>query len=214
MKKVFAYYRVSTELQETGLESQELACQKYAEENNLFILDVFKEEESAFNQRPILESMLRRLGEVDGILVFDLDRLVRDPHEFAKILTLFFDLNKKIYQVSGQIDMGKDEDVLLARIKTDIADYESRKIRRRIKAGLERRKANGLPVGRPKKHISKTLFQKYLQNDKLIISKAALSRTFKVSRATLIRWMRVNGYEDLIAKQPKSFNKVNSNEEI
>lgn len=199
--KVFTYYRVSTELQEHGVESQRLACQRYAKENGLEIIEEFSEEESAFKERPIFELMLKRLKEVDGVLVFDLDRLTREPIQLAKLLNLFFEEEKRLFQVIGEIT-DREEDILLARIKTDIAAYESEKIRRRIKAGINRRREEGLPLGRPKKEISKRVFDRYVKDGKLIISKSVLCEIFNVSRVTLLNWLRKNNYEFLIEDSP------------
>lgn len=197
--KVFTYYRVSTELQDKGIDSQKLACIKYAKDNALEIVEEFSEEESAAKERPIFQMMLNRLKEVDGVLVFDLDRLTRDPYQLAKLLNLFFEEEKRLFQVIGEIT-DSDEDILLARIKTDIAAYERQKIRRRIKAGIARRREEGLPLGRPKKEISKRVFERYIKEERLIVSKRALCEIFDVSRVTLLNWMRDNNYTYLIEK--------------
>jgi len=206
--KVFQYLRVSSDLQKEGLKSQRLACRQFAQRNKIRIVEEFVDEESSFNIRPNFETMLSRLGEVDGILSFDLDRITRDPYEFAKILNLFQDLDKKIFQVTGELNLEKEEDVLLARIKVDVARYERDKMIRRVKSGIARKKEETGIWGRPRAKISKTRFKKYIDGNVLITSKASLSKIFGVSKPTLIQWMKDNGFEYLIKDEPEHFKEL------
>ncbi len=212
--KVFAYYRVSTDLQEDSWEAQQKACRDYAREHDIEIKDEYIEKQSAFEKRPVFDTMLENLYKVEGILVFDLDRLVRDPFQFAKLLNVLQSLNKKIFQVIGEIDPDKEEDVLLARIKTDIAEYESAKIKRRTRAGIARYIEKHGHWGRPQKKISKSQFEKYVEDGELIFPKTVIAKLFNVSRQTLRIWMIENGYTNLIKEQPEHLKKLDETKEL
>lgn len=205
--KVLAYYRGSTELQEKGIESQRLACREYAKNNNLEIIKEFEEKESTLYERPVFEKLLKEVVEYQGILVYDLDRLTRDPVQLGRMINIFSTHNIRIFQTIGEIDITSDDDLLIARIKTDVALYEREKIRRRIKSGIKNRKAKGLPFGRPKSEININLFKRYIRNNEFVISKESLCKIFMVSRSTLLRWMKENGFEYLIEDLPENFNK-------
>jgi site-specific DNA recombinase len=210
MKKinVFAYYRTSTDdLQADNWETQKSACEKYAVSNGLNIIEEFVEQVSAFKERPQFEKMLLRLKEVSGILVFDLDRLVRDPIQLGKIIMTFQETKKRIFQISGTLDLDSDEDRLLARIKTDIAQYETEKLKRRVKAGIQRHIEKYGTWGRKRK-ISEYQFKKWIEIDpetskeRLMLNKTAIAKMLGVHKTTLNHWMKKNGYGHLIGSKP------------
>lgn len=212
--RVFAYYRTSSDIQKDSWQSQQLACREYSTENKLIIVEEFIEKGSAFSERPIFYAMLEKLSDVDAVLVFDLDRMVRDPNELGKVLDLFQSTGKKILQISSSIDPDRDEDMLLARIKTSVAEYETKKFKQRVKAGINRYKEEHGRWGRKPK-ISKKKFQQYLDGEgDLILSKTSTAKMLDVGRSTLISWMKKNGYEHLIKKQPEHLVKKNLKAEM
>jgi DNA invertase Pin-like site-specific DNA recombinase len=203
--KVFAYYRVSTDMQEDALKSQKMACEGFAKGNGLEIVKEFSEIGSAHSERPIFDSMLNELKDVKGVLVTDLDRLTRDALQFAKLLNVFQTTGKQFFTTIGNINLDSAEDVLLARIRTDIGEYETKKLRERMKRGIKRYKEETGSWGRPKKAISKRIFKTFIQDGKLMVSKASLCYVFSVSYSTLHRWMRENNYGHLINERPEWF---------
>jgi site-specific DNA recombinase len=56
-------------------------------------------------RRPGLEKMLSRLGEVDTVVTWRLDRLARSVSGFSKLLETFDEARVKMATTDGQVDM-------------------------------------------------------------------------------------------------------------
>ena len=82
--KFFLYARKSTDVEDKqvrSIEDQIAELRTFAKQNNLNIIDVFIEKQSAkIPGRPIFGEMLERIekGEADGILAWHPDRLARN----------------------------------------------------------------------------------------------------------------------------------------
>lgn len=92
MKKVVTYIRVSTEEQATqghSLETQRTMLADYATGHQLQIVKEFEETHSAYRPgRPQFQAMLalfRRRKDVDGVLVYKLDRLARNLSDYSAL---------------------------------------------------------------------------------------------------------------------------------
>jgi len=94
MNKFFLYARKSTDVEDKqvlSIEAQITELRAFAKQNNLFIVDVFIEKQSAkIPGRPIFGEMLERIekGETDGILAWHPDRLARNSVDGGKIIYL------------------------------------------------------------------------------------------------------------------------------
>lgn len=189
--KLFAYYRVSTDLQSLG--SQELACRSWIESlANCEIVDEFSDyaESGANNDRKALKQMLDRLNEVDGIVVFDETRLARDFEKGMSILFQFERMKKRIYMASNHtiIDLQSDNEVLIYTIKLWASSMERKKINDRIKAGLEKARKSGKKLGRPKAKINWKYYDELYEQ--LNHNKSACARVMRISPQTLFRKLK------------------------
>lgn len=189
-KKLFAYFRVSTDLQSLG--SQELACRSWIE--SLPACEIVEEfsdfaESGANNEREALNTMLKRLKEVDGIVVFDETRLARDFEKGMSILFQFERMQKRIYMASNHtiIDLQSDNEVLIYTIKLWASSMERKKINDRIRAGLEKAKANGVKLGRPQAKIN---WKKYEALYEQLGNKSACARVMGIAPQTLFRKLK------------------------
>ena len=92
--KFFLYARKSTDVEDKqvlSIEAQITELRAFAKQNNLNILDIFIEKQSAkIPGRPIFGEMLERVekGEADGILAWHPDRLARNSVDGGKIIYL------------------------------------------------------------------------------------------------------------------------------
>jgi DNA invertase Pin-like site-specific DNA recombinase len=144
--------RVSTTQQDT--ENQLIALRAWAERRGMPVATEFMVQESAWKgrQHPALRAAMEagRMGEFDTMLVWSLDRLSREgPEAMLGTLRRFREFGVTIESlqepwVSGPPEMQE----LLASIMGWIAGVESTRRSERVRAGLARRKAAGLPVGR------------------------------------------------------------------
>ena len=94
MNKFFLYARKSTDVEDKqvlSIEAQIAELRAFAKQNNLNVLDIFIEKQSAkIPGRSIFGEMIQRIekGEADGILAWHPDRLARNSVDGGKIIYL------------------------------------------------------------------------------------------------------------------------------
>ncbi len=138
--KTAIYCRVSTDHQETegtSLKTQLEACQKYCQDNGYTVKYSFKEAYSGLTlDRPELNELreLVRNGYIDGIVVYCLDRLSRDPTHGVILTQELEKYNVTLEAVSETVDsseLGK----LINYIRGFASKLEAEKIRERTMRG-------------------------------------------------------------------------------
>ena len=144
--------RVSTDEQETA--NQLDALRQWARNRGLEVVREFEVHESAFTgkHRGELKEVLQaaHVGEFNVLLVWALDRLSREGSEQTLALVRQFDERGCEVWSMQEPWMNGDRHTreLLMAIAGWVAGMESKRRGERIKAGLERRRKQGLPVGR------------------------------------------------------------------
>lgn len=152
MQKAAIWARVSTSEQQT--ENQLAALREWASRRGFEVAKEYVLEESAWNgkHRTQLQAALQdaRLGHFQVLLVWALDRLSREGVE-ATLATMRQFRERGVQVLSLQepwTDGPAEMQELLTSILAWMAAQESRRRSERVKAGLERRRRQGLPVGR------------------------------------------------------------------
>lgn len=155
MKNIFCgYARVSTgnQKEEKTIEIQEQAIQEYADKNNIIIKAVFKDDgvSGSLEERPALADMFNFLEakentDVEGIIIFKLDRLARDVRLQENLI---YDLQerrkKKIISIKEpDLDSKDITRVLMRQMLGAISQYEKGVITMRLKAGRMRKAQKG-----------------------------------------------------------------------
>lgn len=139
-KKNVCLVRVSTDMQETI--AQKTAIDDYITQNKI-VIDEFVEEDGVSGFKTKLEDRtglmyIKKMalnGELDKLIVFNLDRIGRRI-ELLGFITLLDECGVKILSVTeGCLNEGNDTDSLINVIKLWTAEYESKKISERVKAG-------------------------------------------------------------------------------
>jgi DNA invertase Pin-like site-specific DNA recombinase len=152
-----AWYRVSTGHQDS--ENQVPDVQRFAAHHGYTITQTYEVAESAWNggrdggeykraMRRALDDAHR--GEFSVLIVWALDRITREGAEGAlRIIRQFRERGVAVVSVKESWLNGTPEiqDVLVA-FAGWMAQQESARRSERIRAGLERRRSAGLPVGR------------------------------------------------------------------
>lgn len=167
-KKLFAYCRVSTKLQE--LENQRISIDKFLAYNQdkYEVIRWFEDEVSAFKERPAYERMLNILfdenNDVNGVIIQRLDRIGRSVKDLSQLLDKLENNNKKIIATEQNINPETIEGKLLTNILSSIAEFEADLFKERSREGRERYLAekdkNGNLInkwGRKKIDISESL---------------------------------------------------------
>jgi len=143
LKKVFGYCRVSTENQkeEKTIDIQEEALKKHAEDNGLELLSIFKDEgiSGSLEQRPGLTQLLSLLTnspEIDGVLIYKLDRLARDVVIQENLIKEFQRLGKRVLStLEPDLDSNDPTRKLVRQILGVISEYERAIITMRLSGG-------------------------------------------------------------------------------
>ena len=152
--KVAIYARVSTDDQTT--ENQVLQLQEWVERRGWEVLTIYRENETAWKAGHQKEwARLKqdaRMRKFDVVVVWALDRVTRQgvSYLFKQIEALKkYGVGIVSMQESWLESIGELTEVFVALVGF-IASYESRRRSERTKAGMDRAKANGIHVGRPK----------------------------------------------------------------
>lgn len=152
--KVAIYARVSTEDQTTENQIREL--EQWADRRGWQVVTIYRENETAWKAGHQKEwSRLKidaRMRGFEAVIVWALDRVTRQgvSYLFQQIQALkTYDVKLISMQESWIEALGELTDVFVALVGF-IASYESKRRSERTKAGMERAKAQGVHVGRPK----------------------------------------------------------------
>lgn len=98
-------------------------------------------------KRPAWDQMLAAVeaGEIDGIVVYHGDRMIRQPFDLEKLISLAESKGLRISSPSGTRDLDNPDDRFILRIEAAQACRESDNTSRRVTRGVKARVAKGLP---------------------------------------------------------------------
>jgi DNA invertase Pin-like site-specific DNA recombinase len=152
--KIAIYCRVSKG--DLKPENQKLQLEAYAKQKG-WEFETFEEIESSRKTRPIKEEILLRIrkGEFDGILIYKLDRWARSLQELIMNVTEITNRGKQFIVLTQPFDTTSSAGMLMMQILGAFAEFEREIIRERTMAGLDRARAQGKVLGRPRKAIKK-----------------------------------------------------------
>jgi site-specific DNA recombinase len=158
--KIGVYIRVSTEEQKnTGvsLRDQELRGIEFCIRNG-YEYEVFSDGgfsgELDIENRPelsrLVDKLLTKPKEIDGVFVVDIDRLTRDAKLGFLLKQIFIENDIKLFNVDGfEINLHDENEDLMLGIKFLLSSFELKKLRIRIKRALERNVKDGKVMGGP-----------------------------------------------------------------
>ena len=129
-----------------GVKRQEADCRRIAADRGWQVIEpaYIDNDISAADRRKVRPAYNRLLADirarnVDAVAVWDLDRLTRQPAQLEEFVTLCDEAGvTQLATVSGTIDVGTGDGMLVARIKGAVAAEEVRKTRqRRVRANRD-----------------------------------------------------------------------------
>lgn len=147
--KVAIYARVSTS--EQTVENQLLALRRYAQRMEWEYVE-FVESESTRKTRPIKNQVYLSLlkGEYDGLLIYKFDRWARSTTELISEMEVLVKRKISIHSLNEGFDISSSMGQAMLTVISAFAQLERDLVRERTLAGLERAKAQGKKLGRPK----------------------------------------------------------------
>jgi DNA invertase Pin-like site-specific DNA recombinase len=148
--KVAIYVRVSKS--DMNTDNQKIQLAEYAERHG-WEYDVFEERESSRATRPIKQDLLGRLRkrEYPILLIWKLDRWARSLQELIMDIDELTAKGIGFIVLTSPIDTTSAAGRLMIQIMGAFAEFEREMIRERTLAGLERARAEGKKLGRPRK---------------------------------------------------------------
>jgi len=156
MKKAASYIRVSTEGQAkdgVSLANQTERIQRYAAyKGNIEIVAEIRDEgiSGGINKaRPGFIELLNRVqaGDIDVIILYDLDRLSRDMLTLLALEKLLHEYDVEFHTVEGQIDTSTTDGFMAFVMKALTGEIIRRTIKTQTKKAMEHKKGKGEVVG-------------------------------------------------------------------
>lgn len=153
--KAAMHARVSTA--EQTVENQRLELNRYCEARGWTATEYLDEGVSgAKESRPALDRLLKdaRRRRFDVVLCWSLDRLGRSLKHLVGLLDDLHSLGVGVVTLKEGLDWTTPSGRLQAQLLAIIAEFERERIRERVKLGMARAKAQGKPVGRPRRAVT------------------------------------------------------------
>lgn len=140
-------------------------------------------------RRPGLDAMLRdaRKRKFTVLIVVAFDRLARSTKHFLGVVdeldSLGIEFISRRENIATDGAMGR----LFITLISSIAELEADLIKERVRAGIRRRKLEGLPVGRQPLNVDReSIVSARLHGGSL----TDVAKRYGVSRASVVRWVR------------------------
>lgn len=153
MKRAAIYARVSTVDRGQDPETQLRQLREYAERRDFPVAAEYVDHASGTRNdrveyRAMLEAAHRRAFDV--LLVWRYDRFARSMRELVNALAEFEGLGIDFISYSEGADTTTPQGRLLFGIMASLAEFERSLIAERVKAGMQRARAQGKHTGRPR----------------------------------------------------------------
>jgi DNA invertase Pin-like site-specific DNA recombinase len=154
--RVAMYTRVSTDQQTTENQRRELAAYLAARGWQQTREYCDQGVSGSLERRPALDELLHdaRRRKFDVLVCWRLDRLGRNLKHLITLLDELRSLGVEFVSIGEGIDCTTPAGRLQLHLLGALAEFERDRITERIRAGMNRRKAAGKPLGRPRQTIS------------------------------------------------------------
>ena len=153
-KRAALYVRVSTDGQ--TVDNQRLALEAVCEQRGWQVVQVYADNgisgAKGRKQRPGLDALLKDAsrGRFNVVLAWALDRLGRSLLDLLDTLSELETVGVALVLKQQAIDTTTAAGRMFFQVTGAFAEFERAMIRSRVKAGLERAKARGVRLGRPR----------------------------------------------------------------
>ncbi len=191
----YGYIRVSTDTQ--TVENQRFEILNFCKRNNLSVDSWIEETISGTCdvQKRKLGKLLSRIQKDDLIICSELSRLGRNLFMIMSVLNMLMERGAKIWTIKDGYKLGDDiQSKVLAFAFGLSAEIERNLISQRTKEALQRKKAEGKKLGRPKGAVNK---KSKLDGAELAVSIMlycgtsvySIAKLYKIHRTTVQRFI-------------------------
>lgn len=203
------YLRISRDAtgEGLGIERQREDCRKYANDHGWIVAEEYEDNDiSAYRGklRPAYRQMMEDVetGQRDAVIVYNLDRLTRRPRELEEFTdTLQAARVTDLGVVTGDISLGTNDGLLMARILAAFAANESarksERLKRKAREVAEAGRPNGgnlRPFGYEKDQLT------VVEHEAVIIRSLADRYLAGESLTSLTQWMQDEGVQSVANK--------------
>jgi DNA invertase Pin-like site-specific DNA recombinase len=201
----YGYIRVSSDKQ--TVENQRFEITKFAKTHGMSIDGWIEETTSGAKSYSIRElgRLLEKVQADDMIVCAEMSRLGRNLFMIMEILSLCMEKGCKLWTIKDNYRLGDDiQSKVLAFAFGLSAEIERNLISLRTKEALERKRAEGAVLGRPKGSRSNKLKLSGREDEirdmlECGVTKSEIARVFSVHRATLDAFIKNHfDYEELL----------------
>jgi DNA invertase Pin-like site-specific DNA recombinase len=178
MRQVALYTRVSTDRQTT--ENQEMELRAIAARAGWHVVQVYRDEgisgAKGRDERPAFDALCTHAArrQFDLVMAWSVDRLGRSLQDLIGFLSELHALGVDLMLHQQGLDTTTPAGKAMFQMIGVFAEFERAMIRERVKAGLERARAQGKTLGRPTiSTATETAIRKALKNGDTGIRKIA-----------------------------------------
>ena len=190
-KKVALYLRVSTDLQNNGLESQQKSLESYCQTKGISNYEIYSDfaVSGAKATRPSLDRMLTdcKAGLIESVVVYSFSRFARSTKHLIIALESFQQQKINFISVTENLDLGTPLGRTVFQIIAAIGELERELIRERVKNGIANARSKGKKIGAIKKF---TNCESFVQLSKKGFTVREISKALGCSTATVVRTLR------------------------
>jgi DNA invertase Pin-like site-specific DNA recombinase len=183
--RIFAYCRVSTTEQTT--ENQIIAIRQkgYEVADSRVVSETVSGSVEAMKRQQFKTLINHQMESGDMLVVLKLDRLGRDNIDVQNTVNVLTRKGMKIVCLDLPVaDLSSAEGKLMLQMFSAFAEFERNRIRERTKEGIERAKAQGKKLGRPKAYKTTAAVQAQKATGK---SQAKVAQELGLGIATIKR---------------------------
>ena len=182
---IFAYSRVSTKDQTT--ENQRLDIENAGYKIDYWFSDEGISGKTCASERPQFRALLDQIRDGETLVVSKLDRLGRDAQDVGATIKALKERRIEVIVLQlGKLDLTSPAGKLMLSMLAAVAEMERDLLVERTQSGLSRAKAEGKSLGRPTKTNDNQRME-IISLRKSGTSVSALSRTYGISRASIMR---------------------------
>ncbi len=189
--RVALYARVSTKNNGQDPETQLMALREYAKVRKLEVFAEYVDVgiSGSKDSRPALNQLMAdaRKRRFDAVLVARFDRFARSTRHLVLALEEFNALGVDFISLSESVDTSTPMGKMVYTVIAAVAELERSLIRERVVMGLQRAKAQGKRLGRPKVQASE---HQLLQLCEQGLSSRQIAKQLGLSPSTVLRRLR------------------------
>ena len=184
MSRTFLYARVSTSGQMPENQVLEVEAAGFSVQNGRVIQEVISGSVSA-GQRPGFCRLLDKMERSDVLIVTKLDRLGRNAMDVRLTVEDLSSRGIRVHCIAlGGVDLTSPAGKMTMQVLAAVAEFERDLLVERTQAGLERAKAEGKKLGRPRAVDTNKMVQGQKRQDK---TQVEVARALNIGIATVKR---------------------------